>query len=1479
MVRIAVCFLFALSAFGQRVITTVAGTDSFFSADGQPAIQAPLGNNISGFAFDPDGNLLAADPDNNVVVRIDKNGILTVVAGNGILGYSGDGGPATSASLALPYSVAADSSGNIYISEFVNNVIRKVTPAGVISTIAGGGQNDLGDGGPATQAKIGAGFGIAVDANGNVLIAEALQNRIRRIGTSGVITTIAGTGQGGFSGDGGPATAAMLRFPEGISVDAQGAILISDTSNGRVRKITPDGVIKTVAGSDFSFLGPTAAVSDAAGNLYIYRLNQLVQKVSPDGSVQSLTKPVAGSFAGDGGPSTAASVSANRGLVTNGLLLDNSGNLFVSDADHGRIRRIDANGVISTAAGNGRFRFAGDGGPATGALLNVPVGLAVSPRGDIFVSDVQNFRVRSISPDGGIRTVAGVGLYAVDLIDPHDENRQATAISVLPVGVAADAAGNLYLSDAFRVIRVGADGKLVHVVNENSMQGFSGDGGPATAATLGGTSNSLALDSAGNLFISDATNHRIRKVTPSGTITTVAGSGPAGFGNGSFSGDGGPATSATLDTPSGVAVDGRGNLYIVDAGNERIRKVTTDGIISTIAGNGTKADGGDGGPATQTPLNLVKGALLAGIVVGADGTVYFSDTGRVRRVTPDGTISTFIGNGKFTSFGDGGPPEQASVNPAGLAIDSAGNLYVADILHNRVRVVLAAPPSFGNVPATLSFSGVSGGASTAAQNFTITTSVLGMSFTTSTTTTDGGDWLSATPASGASPGLIQVIVNPFKLPPGAYTGKITIQVPLANPPARSVSVALAVQPGIPPALRLDKQNLSFTFPAGANKRSQFLTVYNIGGGSLDFTVGTSTSSGGGWLSVSPSSGSATPGNPAVLAVTADPAGLDPGTYTGQLTIFGATVPVTMTISRNSQAILLSQTGLSFTAVNGGGVIPPQSFGVLNIGQGVMNWTVSASTLSGGNWLGVSQTQGSTDASSDVPSVDVRVDATGLDAGSYYGLVRVDAPTAANRSQVITILLQVLPSDQDPGSLIQPSELLFTAVSGGVQPGSRDLMVYNIASSIKRYQTVATSDDVPVLYLNLPAAGALSRDRPTRLVVQPLTTGLAPGVYRGNLSLQFSDGRARDVPLKVIVSPAPSASGAAAGLANTPGPCTPTKLIPSLPSLGTAFNVPAGWPVALVADVKDDCGNPMSSGAVRLGFSNGDPQLSMQSLKNGQWHQTWQTGRGAGSQLTISINASSPDQQLQGNRVITGGLGTLQDPPVADRSKIVSAANTVPFVPVAPGSLITIQGDRLAQGQDKATAPLPEQLAGAQALLGGHVLPLSLAGPNQLNAVVPFDVETNTQLQLLVQRANTYSQPISIDVADAQPAIFTTPDLASSQGAIYVVRAGSDPFLATPSNPATAGDNLLVYCAGLGIVNPAIRAGDASPDPGPAAAFAVQLNIGGADIAVDSSTLIPGMVGIYQAKATVPAGLPAGDAVPVVVRAAGQTSPAVTIALR
>jgi uncharacterized protein (TIGR03437 family) len=1496
----AILLFCSITGYSQRVITTIAGTDSSFSGDGKSALQAPLGN-ISGLAIDRNGNLLVADPDNRIAVRIDGKGILHVIAGNGIGGFSGDGGPATSASLSYfppPCAIAVDGTGNIFISDNVR--VRKVTPDGLIGTFAGGGQSDPGDGGPAPQAKLGLVTGIAMDGNGNVLIAETGNHRIRKIDANGIITTIAGNGRPGFSGDGGPAAGATLNGPAGISVDPQGNILITDVLNGRVRRITPDGVINTIVGggsrlpdgipgTSAELVYPGAAVADRNGTVYVFEQPYGVVKVAPDGRASLLTSFQVDNFGGDGGPSTAAYVQGARGNA-NGLALDDSGNLYVADGAHGRIRKIDSGGIITTIAGNGLFRFTGDEGPATIAVLDLPVGVATGPGGDIFISDNKNYRVRAVRPDGTIHTVAGSGLNIGNF---SKDNQQATTIGLGGPGyMAADGAGDLYIADVAAVIRVNPDGTIGLIVNAPHDLGFSGDGGPArnAAASL---IKGLALDPAGNLYFSDQNNHRVRRVTPDGAISTYAGTGAVDpvssydgsrgpvVHRGSFSGDGGPASQATLNEPGGLALDSGGNLYILDSRNERIRKVTPDGTISTIAGNGQLGPSGDGGPAIQASLYQT---VWSGIVTGGDGTIYFSDYTYVRQITPDGIISKFAGTGtsEVGFRGDGGPPENALFGiPSGLALDSGNNLYIVDYANHRVRAVLAMPPSFAAIPSNLVFSGSSGGASTAAQTLTVSTSIPGMSFATDVATSDVGDWLSITPDSGASPRLMEVVANPFKLAAGSYSGTINLRVPSANPPLRSISVSLVVQAGNPPSLKLDKPNLSFTYPSGAVKRNQALTVSNAGGGSLDFAVGVITMTGGNWLSASPASGTAIPGSPVVLTVSADPSGLAAGTYTAKLTILGTDTPVTMTISAGKQAILLSQTGLSFTAVAHGSVVPPQSFGVLNIGQGAMNWTASTSTLAGGNWLQVLQDRGSTDAASDtVPTVAVRVDASGLDPGGYYGLVRVDAPAAANRSQVITVFLEVQAPDQDPGPRVEPSELVFTGVAGG-NPSSKDLLIYNIAAGLKSYHAVANTENGGAWYVDLPSDATLALDAPTRLVVQPVTGNLAPGVYRGNLSFQFTDGRARNIGLKFIVAPLSSSAGANGAHDSrtlAPGGCTPTTLVPALTTLGESFSVSAGWPVALVVEIHDDCGNPLNSGAVSVNFSNGDPPLSMQSLKNGQWHQTWQTSHAIGSQITVTVEANSSDKQLKATRVITGDLRSPKDPPIVDRARVVSVANTAPFVALAPGALISISGDRLAEGSAQSVdVPLPQQLADAQVIIGGRVLPLSLAGPNQLNAVVPFDLETNTQHQLIVLRGNTYSQPIFVDVADSQPAIFTDP--GSKQALIYAVRADAAPFLVTPANPAQNGDGLIVYAAGLGIVNPTVNAGDASPSPAASTVNAVQMNIGGADLKVDSTTLIPGMVSVYQVKATVPQGLQPGDAIPITIRVAGQTSPALSIALR
>jgi len=660
-----------------------------------------------------------------------------------------------------------------------------------------------------------------------------------------------------------------------------------------------------------------------------------------------------------------------------------------------------------------------------------------------------------------------------------------------------------------------------------------------------------------------------------------------------------------------------------------------------------------------------------------------------------------------------------------------------------------------------------------------------------------------------------VTVNPFNLAPGSYQGTITVEMPNASPPSRAVTVNLTVQPGTTPQLSTDKENFSFTFPTGAPPRSQALMVTNAGGGRLDFTVAATTDSGGNWLSATPSSGTATPGSPASVTVTGSPAGLSAGTYTGAVVVTAAgaqrIAPVTMTISTIDRAILLSQTGLSFTGVAGGGVVPPQSFAVLNLGRGVMSWTVTTSTLSGGpGWLAATPDRGSSDAAA-APGVEVRVNPAGLAPGGYYGQVRVDAAEAANTPQVVTVFFEVLGPGEDPGPAVVPSEMIFAGVAGDPSPGSRDVFLYNLVAAPKTVQSAVSTESGGPWLVRQPGEATLAADRPTRIVVQPLTGSLAPGVYRGNLTLQFSDGRVRNVAVTFIVSGAgPAAAGKSAPQA---GACAATKLVPALTSLPSSFRVSAGWPVGLEVDVKDDCGVPMSSGVVAISFSNGDRPVIMQPLRDGRWHGTWQTANRPQTAVTIKVEAEDA-QRVKGSREVSGDLSSERERPLVESRNVLSAAGVPQFTPLAPGGFISIFGDRLAETRASATAlPYPTSLGGVEVIMAGRRLPVSFADQRQINAVIPYDIEPNTNHQLLVRRGQTYSYPVSLDVAAAQPAVFLIGgETGSRQGIIVAVRnEGGEQrqFIATPSAPARAGDVLVIYCAGLGTVTPPVPTGNAA----------------------------------------------------------------------
>jgi uncharacterized protein (TIGR03437 family) len=361
--------------------------------------------------------------------------LISTVAGNGVVGFSGDGGPATAAQLWLPSSVAVDATGNLYIADYGNNRVREVS-AGVITTIAGNGTAGYsGDGGPAISASLYLPSGIAVDASGNVYIAEAAESLVRKVSAGGTITTFAGDGVTGFAGDGGTATSAQLNLDvfSGIAVDSAGNVYIADSGNNRIRRVSVGGVITTVAGNasgaytgdngaatSASLNGPVAVAVDASGNLYIADAgNNVVRKVSAGGIITTVAGNGTAGFSGDGGPAKSAQL-----WTPSGVAVDHAGNLYIADYGNYRIRLVSA-GTISTIAGNGTEAYAGDGGPATAASL-APAGIATDALGDLFIADQNNNRIREVSISAGqpapsITTGGVVPIYSnVSTVEPTE---------------------------------------------------------------------------------------------------------------------------------------------------------------------------------------------------------------------------------------------------------------------------------------------------------------------------------------------------------------------------------------------------------------------------------------------------------------------------------------------------------------------------------------------------------------------------------------------------------------------------------------------------------------------------------------------------------------------------------------------------------------------------------------------------------------------------------------------------------------------------------------------------------------------------------------------------------------------------------------------------------------------------------------------------------------------------------------------------
>ena len=759
---------------GSISVTTPAGT---FSLPGFIFLLPPLISYSGSQAYTINTTINSLQPTNKggVVPNISPSGLVSTFAGNGIQGSTN--GISTSASFYNPLSVAMDGKGNIYIDDNTN-VIRKTTPIGLVSSFAGGDNSFQVVNGTGIAASFGQANNVATDLAGNIYVADYGFNLIRKITPAGVVSTFAGNGSSGSTN--GIGTAASFNRPTNIATDAVGNIYVADYGNRLIRKITPLGVVSTLAGNGngtsvdglgtaASFYNPTGIATDAAGNVYVAE-TYFIRKITPTGVVTT----IAGNYKSSPKDGIGASASFNN--PTN-LCTDFAGNVYVADAGNNLIRKITPAGVVSTIAGSG---FKGSAsGVGISATFNAPSGICTDGIGNLYVADLKNYLIRKISLSGysisptlpaglnfdgttgiisGTPTVASSATnYTITAYNTVGSNittvsikvsginsfspvtaAPGTLVAILGAGfsgvtavsfggtpaqsfnivsdgqinaiVASGASGSISVTSPAGTFSlpgftflpapsISYTGSQTYTINTaiNSLapintggavpntspsglvSTFAGSGlngntnGAGTAASFYNPMG-VTTDGAGNVYVADEGNNLIRKITPAGVVSTFAGSGSAGFVDG-------PGVLASFNTPKGIATDLLGNIYVADTYNNAIRKITPDGVVTTLAESGLQGyyDGVDILANFKNP---------SAIATDAASNVYVADTFNhlIRKITPAGVITTLAGNGYQGS--NDGTGTSASLNfPYGLTTDIAGNIYVGDLSNNKIRKI------------------------------------------------------------------------------------------------------------------------------------------------------------------------------------------------------------------------------------------------------------------------------------------------------------------------------------------------------------------------------------------------------------------------------------------------------------------------------------------------------------------------------------------------------------------------------------------------------------------------------------------------------------------------------------------------------------------------------------------------------------------------------------------------------------------------
>ena len=596
---------------------------------------------------------------------------LTVKTGPGIrlvAGLSGGGGNIDGAvgRFNRPSVVAVDSSGTVYVGDSDNHAIRKITPTGVVSTLA------------IMPTAVGAGVnenfnrftGIAVDNAGNVYVADLGNQLVRKITSLGVVTTLAGSAGSRTSVDG-PVATATFAFLQGLGMDGAGNLYLADRD--KVRKITPAGLVSTVWTAPGSIAGPLlpGLTVDTAGTVYAINGEGLIFKITPDGIGTTLNGP--GGLCNSLGSFQAT-----------GIAPDATGNLYVAHTSRNAIVKITASCVATTLAGSPTEPAGSTDGIGSAARFSTPQGLTLDGAGNIYVADTKNNTIRKIATDNKVTTLGGTasnagaingsaavarfnnaGFFASNQpVYVANSGVAGTSGVAYAGGIAVDVAGNAYVADTGNNIirKITVDGTVSTLAGVSGVSGAL-DGAAATFANPSG----VALDAAGNVYVADSGNHKIRRISPAGNVTTIAGS---DWENPRNSGGFFPVPISTGSLPVALAVDPAGNIYVADPGVGVLRKVAPSG--------------------TMTRFTFESGVLPRAVVTDAQGNVYATAGCAIVKITTDGATSALAGTQAFCGAGDGIGAAARFKDPSGLTLDSAGNLYVADSGNHTIRKVTPA---------------------------------------------------------------------------------------------------------------------------------------------------------------------------------------------------------------------------------------------------------------------------------------------------------------------------------------------------------------------------------------------------------------------------------------------------------------------------------------------------------------------------------------------------------------------------------------------------------------------------------------------------------------------------------------------------------------------------------------------------------------------------------------------------------------------